>query len=455
MTTYADLLAQTAAHLREGASTLAADRFWTPHAALDAIGDYEGLLDAIATHARRLLWPAQLGRIGLARHREGLPQVERAAIALVGAIETITGDSRPHPSQVSASRTPWARAALTLRAAADLVATHYGAGGRPRSPDAVRAETPDFDAGLVNLGHMTRAVLAQEEPLALRAMQAGVPSGVVRRHLPGLEHLADVARELSKDSPESSTARLDALGLVPIRPRLNDAAGELTDRMVRLRQATWELTGDRSDALASLRTMAGLGAAVHAHAAAFHGVHLTAAAPAELHRADALVRRARVWQSLHHALSQFAVLAPPVASIRDDATAVSRQLRILAPLDGQHPDTSGVSDARRTGAALHGAVQVMADIAVHEGATFDRLGRAGLLQVRARGLSRELVSVDPELAAARLDDRTVHAPDRHREMVRQLYAAVAQHPILWGTLARPVHAAEPALLHHDGSSPTL
>ncbi|MBX9243575.1 hypothetical protein ICW40_01990 [Actinotalea ferrariae] len=450
MTTYADLLAQTTAHVREGARALRTDRFWTPQEALDAIGDYHGLLDALASHTRRLLWPAQLGRVGLARHRDGLPPIERAAVELLNGISTITGEARPHPSQIGGAGTPWARAALSLRAAADLVSTHYTREGQPRTADAARTTTATLDAGLADLGHLAQAILAHESPLALRAIQAGVPGGVVARHLPGLEHLTDVARGLTTDTPQRPKARLDTLGQVPSRPRTDDPAAELTDRMVRLRQATWELSGDHSDALASLRTIAELGVAVHAHAAAFHGTDLAESDTAGADRgAGALVGHARAWQRLHHALSEFVILEPPKTSIRDDAAAAGGLLRRLAPIEHPQTYTPFAPAERHIAAVINGAVQVMADIAVHEGTTFDRLSRAGLLYMPARLLPRDLVSGRPDLAIARLERRIVHAPGTVTGATARLYAEVAAHPIGVSTaaptsrpLATPTAAAQ-------------
>jgi len=79
--------------------------------------------------------------------------------------------------------------------------------------------------------------------------------------------------------------------------------------------------------------------------------------------------------------------------------------------------------------ALNGAVQVMADIAVHEGAAFDRLSRAGLLHIPARALPRDLVTDYPDVAAARLECRTVPAPTEILQAVAGMYTEVAAHPI--------------------------
>ncbi len=428
MTTYAELLAQATAHLREGSTALRGDRFWTPDEALDAIGDFHGLLDAIASHGRRLLRPAQLGRLGLTRHRDGLPPVERASIDLIRRLEAVTGEARPHPSQLGRGTTPWARSALALRAAADLVGTHFSTDGRPRSPAAAEVTTATFDAGLVDLGHFAVAALAHEEPLALRAIQAGVPRAIVAKQLPGLEPLADAARELVAQRPGHPERLLGSLGQTNLRIRTDDPATELSDRMVRLRQGVWNLTADRTDVLPSLRLTAGLGVAVHAHAAAFHGADLTAPGAVRPTGRGALVAHGRSWQRLHQALSQFAVLAPPVATVRDDAVAVARLLGELVPLDSPRNHAPIATADRHVGAALNGAVQVMADIAVHEGAAFDRLSRSGLLHIPARALPRDLVTDHPEIAVAKLRGYTVRAPAELVRSVAELYADVATHP---------------------------
>lgn len=437
MTTYAELIAQATAHLREGSTALRGDRFWTPDEALDAIGDFHGLLDAIASHGRRLLRPAQLGRLGLTRHRDGLPPVERAAIDLIARLEAVTGEARPHPSQVRGGTTPWARSALALRAAADLVGTHFSTDGRPRSPVAAAATTATFDAGLVDLGHLAVAALAHEDPLALRAIQAGAPRTIVAKQLPGFEALADAARDLASQGRGRPPTLLDSLGQTHLRVRTDDPATELSDRMVRLRQGVWNLVADHTDVLPSLRLTAGLGVAVHAHAAAFHGVDLTAPDAAGSTGPGALVAHARAWQHLHQSLSQFAVLAPPVASVRDDAVAAARLLGELVPLDAPRGHLPIATADRHIGAALNGAVQVMADIAVHEGAAFDRLSRSGMLHIPARALPRDLVTDHPDVAAARLGGRTVPAPTELLQALARMYAEVAAHPIGVPTLQPP------------------
>lgn len=214
--------------------------------------------------------------------------------------------------------------------------------------------------------------------------------------------------------------------------------------MVRLRQATWELAGDSADALASLRTMAGLGVAIHAHTAALHGADLSVPDVVADRGVGALVQHARTWQCLHHALSELAILAPALTTIHDDAAAAARLLRELAPLERHRPTVPFVPAERRVAAVLNGAVQVMADIAVHEGTTFDRLTRAGLVYMPARTLPRDLVTERPELAAARLEHRIVRAPDAVTAVAARLYAELAAHPA--GVSTPPTAGRVPAVL---------
>ncbi|GEL48855.1 hypothetical protein CHO01_39710 [Cellulomonas hominis] len=159
--------------------------------------------------------------------------------------------------------------------------------------------------------------------------------------------------------------------------------------------------------------------------------------------AGALVQHARAWQRLHHALSEFAILEPPATSIRDDAGAAARLLRDLAPIEHRQTSAPFAPSERHVAAVLNGAVQVMADIAVHEGTTFDRLARTGLLLMPALTLPRDLVSERPDLAEARLERRIVHAPDTITGATARLYAEVAAHPI-GVTTATPVRRSPAA-----------
>ena len=432
MTTYADLLNGAAEQIRIGAGELRTDRFWSADEALAAIGDFHAVLDAVASHTRRLLWPAQIQRIGFTSHRDGLPPNERAAIALAAGIEALVGAARPHPSQLSPATTPWLRAALHLRAASDLVATHFHPDGSPRTPDAGRASARAFDAGLVDLGHLAATILDAEGPLALRALQAEVTTSVITKHLPGLGQLADLARDLSTAGglDASARTRLEALPQTWTPIRTDDPVTELGDRMHRLRQATFDMAAKPGDTLATLRDIATIGIAVHAHAAAFHGARPTTAQDPALgaRGAEALLLRGRAWQMLHRELSHFVTLAPPHATVRDDLVALSRLLPALAPLDARAISAAlADSAARRVGAGLNGAVATMTHLGEHSAAAFAELARAGALHINSRDLPRELVAGDPNLAHAWLHAALVRAPVSVTDALLANYSSAQAH----------------------------
>jgi hypothetical protein len=416
VTTYAELLTGAAEQIRAGAAPLRTDRFWTPDEAMDAIGDFHAVLDAIASHARRLLWPAQIQRIGLRSHRDGLPGYEHAAIALAAGVDDLVGTPRPHPSQLTPPSTPWLRAALHLRAASDLIATHFHPDGRPRTPDGAITDTRALDTGLVDLGHLATTVLNAEEPLALRALQAKVPKATISKYLPGLGHLASLARTMTNPDDgldASARARLEALPQTWTPIRTDDPVTELADRMHRVRQITFAMATEPGDTLATLRDITTIGIAVHAHAAAFHGAQPTTAPDPAIsaHGAQALVLRGRAWQALHRELSQFATLTPPHASVRNDLLALSRLLPTLAPLDSP-ANTAALAEAaaRRIGAGLNGAITTMTDIGDHSAIALSSLARTGALLLDARHLPRDVVTDNPDLVQARLSSTYVQPP---------------------------------------------
>jgi hypothetical protein len=456
MTTYGDLLAGAVAHTRAGATQLRQDPFWSAAEAHRSLVDFHGVLDAIAGHARRLIWFARPTPANLSRYRTDLDPFEFAAKSLVLGIEALVGTDRPHPSQVMAPSTPWARAALHLRGASDLLSTHFRVDGTPRTPDSEAAsQSTARRAALADLGALTISVLAAEEPLALRALQAGVGRGAVATFLPGLGHLADLATQTRSDDPGLPDQRLpiDTLGLTWTPIRHDDPVTELGDRMRRLRQATFTLTGSPGDALTTLRDVTTLGVAIHAHTAAFHGADLTTPAQPNALAAggtDALVGRARAWQDLARQLADFAVLAPPDQGVRDDVTATMRLLPALAPLNSAvNAALSSDPDARRVGAGLNGAISTMTQIGQHCSTTFARLTQSGLLHIDARAVPRDVMTDDPSLAEARLHRRTVRAPEAVTDRVLAAYDVVREHPIQPTTTSTPTDGAAAAPDYDD------
>src|SRR5450830_1327300 len=263
-------------------------------------------------------------------------------------IGKVTGSGRPNPALHTEPVTSWARAARCLRAAGDLLATHHTPGHGPRSPDADILDDPDVRAGaLSRLGHLTITLLDAEDNLALRTLQTGLHPATVRRALPGLNHVADLARTtggLGATGPAApgraagpasdaaaSLVRLDNLGLVTPPIRTDHPVAELTDRYTRVRLHAWLLLENPDYSITTLRDLAVLGVATHAHTAALHGADLTKP-DATNRQLKPLLDRARAWQELHHTLTGLITAGPGDVVVREDLIAITRILQTLAPI---------------------------------------------------------------------------------------------------------------------------
>src|SRR5450830_2085574 len=360
-------------------------------------------------------------------------------------IGKVTGSGRPNPALHTEPVTSWARAARCLRAAGDLLATHHTPGHGPRSPDADILDDPDVRAGaLSRLGHLTITLLDAEDNLALRTLQTGLHPATVRRVLPGLTHVADLARTTtgvettepaaSGDAPGPTSdaatglARLDNLGLVTPRIRTDHPVAELTDRYTRVRLHAWRLLENPDYSITTLRDLAVLGVATHAHTAALHGADLTHP-DATNRQLKPLLDRARAWQELHHTLTGLITAGPGDAVIREDLIAITRILQTLAPITTTAPANGRAAGLDRPLAeTLNGAVATMTQIAGWNSLTLDRLALSGHVHVPGRALTGEQVTDRPDLATARLTGHLAPAPDENRRAVTATYQALRTHP---------------------------
>jgi hypothetical protein len=442
-TTYGELLTAAADAVADANLAVGRRRFDSQLDAAQALVDYHGLLDALAGHTWVLLTPEQAAGI---RASQGPHRVEVAAIAMAEAIGQVTGTGRPHPALHTEPVTSWARAARCLRAAGDLLATHHTPGHGPRSPDADILDDADVRAGaLSRLGHLTITLLDAEDNLALRTLQTGLHPATVRRVLPGLTHIADLARttagldttsELAAPGepagPAADTAtrlvRLDSLGLVTPPIRTDDPVAELADRYTRVRLHAWQLLENPDYSITTLRDLAVLGVATHAHTAALHGADLTKP-DASNRLLKPLLERARAWQELHHTLTGLISAGPGDAVVREDLIAITRILQTLAPITTTAPPGGRAAPLDRPLAeALNGAIATMTDIAGWNSLTLDRLARSGHVHVPGRALTGEQVTDHPDLATARLTGHLAPVPDENRRAVTATYQTLRTHP---------------------------
>ena len=184
--------------------------------------------------------------------------------------------------------------------------------------------------------------------------------------------------------------------------------------------------------VATLRDLATIGIAVHAHAAAFH------AGPTG--PASTFVTRGRCWQTLGSKLTALISPAPHDDVVRADLTALARLLPALAPLSGPGRAHEADLTSRVTGATLGGAVNLMTEMADHNARTFAKITRTSTVYVPARALTGEEITDHPELVRARLGGRLAPAPERQLDEVSRLYQDLRSHP-------SPTPAPGPALGH--------
>jgi hypothetical protein len=450
--TYGNLLTRAAGSVHDGATQIQHRPFDTHAEALRALADFHGVLDALQAYVWALIRPGRAAGITSSLHPE---PSEITALTLSQAIADVTGAVRPHPSLLCPAVDPWARAAQLVRAAGDLLETHRAPDGTPRSPDADILDTAAGRATcLARVGDLAGAVLAMEDTLALRAGQAHVTWPEVRRWLPGLAHLRRHAQTLAAAGDLHATARLDDLALIGTPIRTDDVVVELADRLTRLRQTTWQLVGRPDRSVATLEDIATAGVAVHAHAAAFHGANVTTTTTTPVPEGDLrrLVERGHAWQELRRHLHPLASPAPRDDVVREDLIAITRALRAIAPLAPTTTPRASELDphTRRVGAALNGAVTLMADVGDHGAQAFRRITRTSTLYLPARSLTGDQITDRPDLAKAHLADKLTLAPQPHLDAVAHLFQAVRAHPVPTPTPPpSPVSAIETAFASRE------
>ena len=427
--TYRDLIAQATGLIEDGRRSMAI-RMDDRTSALSVVTDRHAVLSALEAHVWALIGPGRAAGLRSALHPD---PVEAAALHLAATITETIGVERPHPSLLAGPHGAWGRAAQAIRAATDLVSVHHDLAGSPRSPNAHVLESTDVrDAALAQVAAMALKTASVEDALALRAGQTGVPWATVRAWLPGMEHVTIAARDLTRTTASPDPHALPDIGLIASRVHTGDVLLEVTDRLARVRQRAWELVTSPDRSVATLRDLATIGIAVHAHAAAFH------AGPTG--PASTFVARGRSWQTLGSKLAALLSPAPHDDVVRTDLTALARLLPAVAPLSGPGRAHEADLTSRSTGATLGGAVALMTEIADHNARTFAKITRTSTVYVPARALTGDEITDHPELVRARLSGRLAPAPERQLDEVSKLYQDLRSHP-------GPTPALGPALGH--------
>jgi len=416
--TYAGLLDHAAMRIADGALAVRRRRFDTYWEATDVIVDFHESLAALGKHVRTLFGPTRLTE---ARWWTRQDPVARAALGLDAAILRAVHPDMVHPDLVLHPERPWADAATHLRAASDLLATQFTRSGQHRSPDAALIlDTAARATALGRVGQLAGMLLAAEEPLALRAGQAGIPWTQVRRWLPPMPAASTWAAELAT-VPTADTDAVGRVRLIGEEPRSDDPVGELGDRLHRLRQSAWALAAHPDHSIATLRDLAGAALMIHAHTAAAHGADLTRTTPdPPPPAARPYLARAGAWRAVHVDLTDYLSEAPTDPQIHTDTLALRHLLTDLAPLTGQPPAAGRVRDA------LTAAAGVTTDLATSSATAFNALASTGHVHQRAASLTREQTGDDVALIRARLTAVHVRAPQARTDISCDLYIPLTQ-----------------------------
>ena len=129
-----------------------------------------------------------------------------------------------------------------------------------------------------------------------------------------------------------------------------------------MRLHAWQLLENPDYSITTLRDLAVLGVATHAHTAALHGANLTRA-DATSRQLKPLLDRARAWQELHRTLTGLITARPGDVVVREDLIAITRILQTLAPITTPPGGARTAHLDRPLAEALNGAVATMTDIA--------------------------------------------------------------------------------------------
>jgi len=445
--TYGDLVGKAGVDIHTGLLHVMRRGFVDQRQAQNTVGAYYDLIAALRAHTWWLIDPAR------ARHAE-LDQVRKhkavhddldmvAAVVFAGY-----GPLRERPAWLPYPEAdfdhPWRDAADKLGAATDLLDTHLGPHRESRSEQADTVLDPHQRRGaLAFIAQLTSLVMSADSTIGTACRHRDIPWQIVNKWLPDRDKTkAFVYRmyELAAKHDDGRGLRDIAVNLHPVRE--GDPILELGDRMLRLRHTAWELAGANPDYSAvTLHDLAGLGMTANLHTAAAHGIDVTTHTPAP-HR---LVTTARAFLQLTTDLRDYVAPGPPDPAIRTDVLAACRLLAELAPTDRpgrglRFPDTQ----TRETLSALHGACDVMGQIARMNRVTFSTLANSGLIHIPARLLSGEILSDNPDAAQAKLSgtQRVVAPPARVRQTV-QLYEAIGEATGHVGPYQpAPVHAAD-------------
>ena len=417
--TYGALVDAAAGHVAAAAVGLALGPMSGPTAAVEAVATYRRLLRAIYAHTLALF--ASPHRLDVIAASATPDPRDAAAEHLVRGLKRFARLRGLVDCTVDGPGVAWRDAAISLHAAADLLATHHDHEGEARTPEALKLEEPVVRAaGLAGIGGLAGIVLDAERDLGLRAGQAGMTWKDVNRLLPDLSSLEATARALAAPvEPGPAQCSLRALTLARPCVRMDVPIVELGDRLLRLRRVAWQLTREPHVGISTLSDFAAAAVTFHAHA--FAALRPAGAPPVnglggDDSGAGLLVARA-AWSQVHLQSREMRTATPCAGVVRADTLAIREFCRTLIPLDPA--GNRRVSCELR--ATINGGARAFCEIAGFNASVLAELDATGQLYQSARNLTGAEVTEGPYLVVAKLRGDIVRAPCGQVESLAQSY----------------------------------
>ena len=269
-TRYGDLLHDASRHICSASIGVERDRFANRSAAEQAVNTWRDLLHALKRHGFRLFGSEVRVTGPRATGNAGAQDV--SALRLVDELGAVgrrfAAVSSSCASQAAAS---WTAAAMSVRAASDLLATHRDVDGAWRSPYAQKLDDPEVCAvGFAELAGLVVPVAEAATRLGQRARQAGLPWRDAAHPLPQTDSLSDAATKVRRLG-NATDGRSPFTLLEVARPavRVGDPIVELGDRLARLHRVAWQLTREPHVGVGTLADFAVAGVLVHEQANRF------------------------------------------------------------------------------------------------------------------------------------------------------------------------------------------
>ena len=311
-------------------------------------------------------------------------------------------------------------AALLIRSAADLWATHHCSDGRPRSPEASRMRHPST-LGAASREWRTLVTLAATVADALaengRCPTLGEAEVAALR---GFPRLRDDRR------PPAPHGLLDLTVARPGIRRGRPALEEVADRVSRLRHLAWTLAEVGSAPATVHGNLAAIGIALHRAAAKAHRslAQGTAGSPSRDQHIEAAVRAEEAesrWREVADQIRALRTPHPGTHPIQIERLDIDRLLSRAVP--------SGVPLAHpEVGWSLSRIADSFSEVAALNASALRAAHDRGDLLLVGRAIPTDALPRRPDLLEARLTDQVIPAPTTVISRLEASYRSIAGVP---------------------------